>query len=43
MTIALTCSNDFSKDYNMKYTKTTLSHGYANEILTINLGSGKIN
>ena len=27
----------------MKYTKTTLSHGYANQILTINLGSGKIN
>jgi aldehyde:ferredoxin oxidoreductase len=43
MTIALTCSNDFSKDYNMKYTKTTLSHGYANQILTIDLGSGKIN
>jgi aldehyde:ferredoxin oxidoreductase len=27
----------------MKYTKTPLSHGYANQILTIDLGSGKIN
>ena len=27
----------------MKYTKTPLSHGYANQILTIDLGTGKIN
>jgi aldehyde:ferredoxin oxidoreductase len=27
----------------MKYTKTTFSHGYANQILTIDLGTGKIN
>jgi aldehyde:ferredoxin oxidoreductase len=42
MTIALTCSNYFLKDYNMKYTKKPLSHGYANQILTIDLGDGKI-
>ena len=27
----------------MKYTKTPLCHGYANQILAIDLGSGKIN
>jgi aldehyde:ferredoxin oxidoreductase len=27
----------------MKYTKTPLSHGYANQILTIDLGAGHIN
>jgi aldehyde:ferredoxin oxidoreductase len=27
----------------MKYTKKSLSHGYANQILTIDLGTGKIN
>ena len=27
----------------MKYTKTPLSHGYANQILTIDLGTGHIN
>ena len=27
----------------MKYTKAPLCHGYANQLLTIDLGSGKIN
>jgi aldehyde:ferredoxin oxidoreductase len=42
MKIPLTFGNDFSEVWFMQYTKNPLSRGYANQILTLDLTTGKI-